>query len=325
MTSIRQFLKRHPAWVAAVLAILPLLLLFLVDLAAGGALPGIASLVEEPVRARLAELILTFFTQTVIAVVLLVAWHRVVMLDQRESAAMVGLGVGRREIRYLGFWVLLSAVFAAALVLTYLAVLAGGFAVLVVAKLGFVIAGAVELPPLGRAGQFTLLSVAGFLCGMMVAVYVSVRLSLVLPAIATDQGRPLIEAWRLSRNNGWRLAAASILVLFVLPWLDTSKVRSCRYRPIYRWFFWILVADCIVLGVVGAKSPDDPVLGFEMFKYVHLGMLGTAYYFFHFLILLPLLGKIETPKPLPDSIGKSVTGGGGGGAIGATAAKGEKA
>jgi len=121
------------------------------------------------------------------------------------------------------------------------------------------------------------------------------------------------------------LMFASILVLFVLPWLDTSKVRSCRYRPIYRWFFWILVADCIVLGVVGAKSPDDPVLGFEMFKYVHLGMLGTAYYFFHFLILLPLLGKIETPKPLPDSIGKPVTGGGGGAAIGATAAKGEKA
>lgn len=207
-----RFVLRRPGALMRV-GWLPLLLLFLVDLAAGGALPGIASLVEEPVRARLAELILTFFTQTVIAVVLLVAWHRVVMLDQGETAAMVGLGVGRREIRYLGFWVLLSAVFAAALVLTYLAVLAGGFAVLVVAKLGFVIAGAVELPPLGRAGQFTLLSVAGFLCGMMVAVYVSVRLSLVLPAIATDQGRPLIEAWRLSRNNGWRLAAASILVL----------------------------------------------------------------------------------------------------------------
>ncbi|MDH3700959.1 MAG: cytochrome b N-terminal domain-containing protein [Alphaproteobacteria bacterium] len=121
------------------------------------------------------------------------------------------------------------------------------------------------------------------------------------------------------------LMFASILVLFVLPWLDTSKVRSCRYRPTYRWFFWLLVADCIVLGVVGAKSPDDPVLGFEMFKYVHLGMLGTAYYFFHFLILLPLLGKIETPKPLPDSISRSVTGGGGGAAIGATSAKGEKA
>ncbi len=133
---------------------------------------------------------------------------------------------------------------------------------------------------------------------------------------------------------GVALMFASILVLFVLPWLDTSKVRSCKYRPTYRWFFWILVIDCVVLGVVGATSPDLPVFGGPppspestdfVFQYVHLGMIGTAYYFFHFLILLPILGKTETPKPLPDSISRSVTGGGGGAAIGATSAKGEKA
>ncbi len=121
------------------------------------------------------------------------------------------------------------------------------------------------------------------------------------------------------------LMFASIAILFILPWLDTSKVRSCRFRPVYKWFFWFFVLDCFILGVVGAKSPDDPVFGVEWFKYVHLGQIGTAYYFFHFLILLPILGKIETPLPLPKSISESVTGGNSNSAAGAATAKGEPA
>jgi len=95
------------------------------------------------------------------------------------------------------------------------------------------------------------------------------------------------------------LMFASIAVLFILPWLDTSKVRSSRYRPIYKWFFWILLIDCVVLGWVGANPPEGwfPVIG----------LIGTVYYFFHFLILLPILGKIETPSPLPTSISEAVT------------------
>jgi ubiquinol-cytochrome c reductase cytochrome b/c1 subunit len=96
------------------------------------------------------------------------------------------------------------------------------------------------------------------------------------------------------------LMFASIGVLFILPWLDTSKVRSCRYRPIYKWFFWILLIDCAVLGWVGAHPPEGIL--------PTIGLIGTAYYFFHFLILLPVLGKIETPSPLPTSISKAVTG-----------------
>jgi len=95
------------------------------------------------------------------------------------------------------------------------------------------------------------------------------------------------------------LMFASIAVLFILPWLDTSKVRSCRYRPIYKWFFWILLIDCVVLGWVGANPPEG------MFPVI--GLVGTVYYFFHFLILLPILGKIETPSPLPTSISEAVT------------------
>jgi quinol-cytochrome oxidoreductase complex cytochrome b subunit len=94
------------------------------------------------------------------------------------------------------------------------------------------------------------------------------------------------------------LMFGSILILFFLPWLDTSPVRSGNFRPLYKYFFWLWVLACILLGYVGAHPPE----GF----YVILGQIGTAYYFFFFLILLPLLGKLERPLPLPASISEPV-------------------
>jgi quinol-cytochrome oxidoreductase complex cytochrome b subunit len=92
----------------------------------------------------------------------------------------------------------------------------------------------------------------------------------------------------------------SIVVLFFLPWLDTSKVRSLRFRPIMRWWFWILVADVIVLGYVGANPPE----GF----WIVLGQIATFYYFLHFLVITPLTGKLERPLPQPASIAEAVLG-----------------
>ena len=91
---------------------------------------------------------------------------------------------------------------------------------------------------------------------------------------------------------------ASIAILFVLPWLDTSKVRSARFRPLYKQFFWIFVADCIVLGWVGANPPEG--------SFILIGRICSIYYFAHFLIILPLLGKFERTKPLPESIHQAV-------------------
>jgi len=86
----------------------------------------------------------------------------------------------------------------------------------------------------------------------------------------------------------------AIMVLFVLPLLDKSSVRSIKFRPLYKLFFWILIIDCIALSYFGAK----PVAGI----YVILSRIATAYYFFHFLIILPLLPRIESTRPLPVSI-----------------------
>jgi quinol-cytochrome oxidoreductase complex cytochrome b subunit len=107
--------------------------------------------------------------------------------------------------------------------------------------------------------------------------------------------------WIIPAKLGGVIAMfASIGVLFFLPWLDTSKVRSARYRPIYRIFFWILVVDCFVLGYVGANPPE----GFL----VTLGLLATIWYFAHFLIILPILGKLERPLPVPESLSTPVLG-----------------
>jgi len=90
----------------------------------------------------------------------------------------------------------------------------------------------------------------------------------------------------------------SIAVLFVLPWLDTSKVRSARYRPWYKGFFLLFLIDCIVLGWVGM----NPAEGW----FIVIGRIATAYYFAHFLIVFPLLGWFEPARPLPTSISEPV-------------------
>src|SRR5215210_1505502 len=92
----------------------------------------------------------------------------------------------------------------------------------------------------------------------------------------------------------------SIIVLALVPWLDTSKVRSAVYRPIYKQFFWVWVFVCFLLGWLGAKPPEG--------GYVIAARIATAYYFAHFLVLMPLLGIFERPRPLPGSIVDSVLG-----------------
>jgi ubiquinol-cytochrome c reductase cytochrome b subunit len=92
---------------------------------------------------------------------------------------------------------------------------------------------------------------------------------------------------------------SSILLLFFLPWLDTSPVRSGHYRPLFKKFFWFGLIPCVfVLGFCGGRPAEEP--------YVMISQLATAYYFAHFLVILPLVSMIERPLPLPNSITESV-------------------
>jgi ubiquinol-cytochrome c reductase cytochrome b subunit len=90
----------------------------------------------------------------------------------------------------------------------------------------------------------------------------------------------------------------SILLLFFLPWLDSSPVRSNNYRPKARIAFWVLVLDVLILGYCGG-SPADPA-------YVIVAQICSAYYFLHFLVILPWIARTERPVPLPNSITEAV-------------------
>ncbi len=93
----------------------------------------------------------------------------------------------------------------------------------------------------------------------------------------------------------------AVLVLFFLPWLDRSKVRSATFRPIFKWVFWTFVVDCLILGYVGGHSPDY-IYEATGISNQFLGQITTFYYFSFFFIMLPLLGMYEKPLPLPASI-----------------------
>ncbi|MER9582078.1 cytochrome b N-terminal domain-containing protein [Mesorhizobium sp. M0276] len=101
-----------------------------------------------------------------------------------------------------------------------------------------------------------------------------------------------------SKLGGVLAMFGSIAVLFLVPWLDSSKVRSAVYRPWYRLFFWIFVADALFLGWLGSQPAEG--------AYVVMSQLATLYYFAFFIIVMPLLGLIETPRPLPHSITEAV-------------------
>jgi ubiquinol-cytochrome c reductase cytochrome b/c1 subunit len=98
---------------------------------------------------------------------------------------------------------------------------------------------------------------------------------------------------------------AAILILVFIPWLDTSRVRSCRFRPLMKQFFWAFAVVCVILGYCGAQSVEATAFGIPL---VWVARICTLYYFAFFFPIMPLIGMIETPKKLPPSIAQSVLG-----------------
>jgi ubiquinol-cytochrome c reductase cytochrome b subunit len=137
--------------------------------------------------------------------------------------------------------------------------------------------------------------------------------------------------------SGVLAMGASIAVLFVLPWLDRSPVRSGAYRPAFKRFFWTLVFVCAILMFCGKYPPANYWLPFDFtivppdalqevahlesvddlwpitfagghfgIQIIFLGQIATIYYFAFFLVILPLLSIFERTLPLPLSISKAV-------------------
>ena len=105
--------------------------------------------------------------------------------------------------------------------------------------------------------------------------------------------------------GGVLLAAGSVLVLFAVPWLDRSPVRSARFRPRYRLAMFGLILAVCVLGIAGEAETRG--------IWLVLARLATLWWFFHFLVLMPVLGRIEAtgaPEPagVPDAPGTASLG-----------------
>ena len=97
-----------------------------------------------------------------------------------------------------------------------------------------------------------------------------------------------------SKLGGVLAMFGAIAVMVFVPWLDTSRVRSGRYRPQFKFWFWGLVIDFMLLMWCGGMPAEQP--------YVIISQLATLYWFGYFLVVLPLLGLTEKPLPLPATI-----------------------
>ncbi|PWR23766.1 cytochrome b [Zavarzinia compransoris] len=92
----------------------------------------------------------------------------------------------------------------------------------------------------------------------------------------------------------------AIVILFLLPYLDFSKVRSAKFRPVYKLAFWIFVVNGVILGYIGAMPAEG--------IYIVVGRIASLYYFAHFFVIVPLISWYEKPLPVPESIAKAVLG-----------------
>ena len=93
------------------------------------------------------------------------------------------------------------------------------------------------------------------------------------------------------------MLVGAIVILAFVPWLDRNPVKSAKYRPIYRFFFWVFVAICIGLGWLGSQEPNDAT--------TLIARILTAGYFGFFLVIMPIL-SFEKTKPVPASIADAV-------------------
>jgi len=162
----------------------------------------------------------------IIATIVLVAWHRVVMLKMSAGSSLPPVTFGVRECRYFIFWMLLSGGFLAIFAITAAVAVAVQFVAMLGAYVALLLLGLGKTLVVGQSDQLIIVLWIAVFFGVPVASYVTGRLSLVLPALAVDRRRPLRQAWHLSDGNGWRLVIASLLVILPMESLAALCSRA---------------------------------------------------------------------------------------------------
>lgn len=206
------FLLRHPGALLRV-GWLPLLMLFGFNLLFDAYAPWPKTVDPVAMFPRFGGLSANLLGHTLVAAVVLVTWHRFVLFGQTPGSGVLGIRLGRRELLYMGMWLLLCLLFLFVFSLGALVFIAVGFGGMLGTHQALVIAGSAGAVPLGQKAQFIVLAAlsafGAFLCGC----YATCRLSLALPALATDKKPSFGHAWQISNGKGWRLVAAFLLVM----------------------------------------------------------------------------------------------------------------
>ena len=206
------FLLRHPGALIRV-GWLPLLALFGLNLLFDAYAPWPQTIDPVAMFPRFGSLSANLLGHTLIAAVVLVTWHRFVLFGQTPGRGVLGIRLGRRELLYTGMWLLLCLLFLFVFSLGALLFLAVGFGGMLGTHQALIVAGSAGAVPLGQKTQFIVLTAisafGAFLCGC----YATCRLSLALPALATDKTSSFGHAWQISGGNGWRLVASFLLVM----------------------------------------------------------------------------------------------------------------
>jgi hypothetical protein len=241
-----RFVLSHPRDLVRV-GWLPLIALFAVNLH----FDGIGPVALGP---AIGGAVVNLVILSVIAAIILVAWHRVVLLGDGGRRG-IAVNLGPREMHYLLSWLALSVVFLVLFAVAWALVTAAGFALLVALKFVLLLAGAGDGLALGKTDQFMVLLYAAVLPAFLLASYFTTRLSLVLPAMATDRRRSLGRAWSLSAGNGWRLVLAALLVMlpvelvsFAIGLATRAVLDTALYYPL------AFAASCGVLLLIIATG-----------------------------------------------------------------------
>jgi len=249
------FLLAHPGALFRV-GWLPLLLLYGINLAFGGFNPWPQSQELSALLPLLGLLTVNVLAQSLVAAAVLVAWHRVVLLGEAAVPGFFALHAGFREAKYLGSWLLLSLLFMLVLVLVSLAIVALGFGAMLGANAVLGASGSVGSAALGQPTQFIALQVLSLIGALLIATYATTRLSLILPALATDRQRSFGNAWQLSAGSGWRLVAASLLVMLPMQagYLVAGRLAAgLADSPLY-WPVALLASGFILLLIIATGT-----------------------------------------------------------------------
>lgn len=219
-----RFVLSHPREFARI-GWAPLLVLFAANILFGAYAPRADSVDLLVEAARISG---NLAVQTAVAATVLVGWHRFVLLGDKARPGGPAVALGRRELRYLLAWIVLSVLFLVLFVAAWAFVLALFFFAMAAVKLALLLAGAGDAVSLGETGQFVALEFAAIPAAMLAAAYVAIRLSLILPAMAVDRDRAMGQAWGLSSGCGWRLVLASFVTLVPAEALSIAIALGAR-------------------------------------------------------------------------------------------------